>query len=177
MNPGKRNLSWSVCIVLLAAGLVWAKSQTTIERTVQVKQMVVRESPAPFSKRIGVLEYGEFARVVDAEPTRGYVRVQLDEQRMGWAPASALTAEKVELLATETVGTEVAADEVAMAKRPWLVERMRGYEMQQRESDAATGAAYRTIDAIVQSPAYAVDEAAHEAWREAGELHLRGYGQ
>jgi|GEM_PF-1548683 len=165
MSLIRRRLSMLLAAVGLALTASTAQAQTTM--TVQVKEGVIRQTPAVLGKVEHTLSYGQRVTILE-KSGESWVRVQAvdDPSQTGWMRTSHLTQRKLSLQADQAnlTPTRATQREIAMAGKGFDKQ----VEVDYRASTNTRG--YQLLEQIDKQPAYNVSRSEVPAFQQAGGL-------
>jgi len=159
-----------LCVLLAAAGMSLAASSAQADdhkqMTVQVKQGVVRQSPAALGKVEYTLDYGQRVNVLE-KSGESWVKIQAvdDANKTGWMRAGELTPRKLKLQTSQaglSAPAGATASEIAMAGKGFNQQVEGDY----RKVNNTRG--YEILEQIDAKPQFNVDPASVPAFQQAG---------
>ncbi len=162
------NQPW-LCALLAATGLTLAASPAQADEpkqlTVQVKQGVVRQSPAALGKVEHTLDYGQRVAVLE-KSGESWVRIQAvdDASKAGWMRASELTPRRLKLQASQgdLTPTGASASDIAMAGKGFNQQVEGDYRKQTNTRG------YELLEQVDSQPQYNVAPEEVPAFQQAG---------
>ena len=122
-----------VLIIVLIWLLAVASSVAETSR-VTVKKTAVKKSPRVFSKTLETLRYTDQVEVL--ERAKGWVRIELDDDKSGWVRESHLSKPALSLQAgAEMVDIEASDEELTLAGKGFDSQVEKAYRQQNADAD------------------------------------------
>lgn len=161
---------WSMLLAAVGLTLTASAAQAQTTMTVQVKQGVIRQSPAVLGKVEHTLDYGQRVTILE-KSGETWVKVQAldDPTRTGWMRVSHLTSRKLSLQADQSdiTPTRTNQREIAMAGKGFDKQ----VETDYRASTSTRG--YQLLEQIDKQPAHNVARSEVPAFQQAGGVVAR----